>query len=144
MSIRKVQCVIYRYDPEMKILVLHYSPPRSYWENLTGKVEDGENDFECITREMLEECSIPSSKIEDIVKIHKFQFSTGKESVEENIYAVRVASDTKVDISCNPEMEHDIYRWVTPARAMDMLNWDEMKMAVKLLLELRGEPLISS
>ncbi|MCL4314150.1 MAG: NUDIX domain-containing protein [Candidatus Thermoplasmatota archaeon] len=144
MNIRKVQCLIYRYNPDLQILLLHYSPPRSYWENLTGKVESGETDFECIRREILEECSIDSGEIEDVVRINSFQYSRDGSIIQENVYAVMISAEAQVDISGNPEMEHDRYKWVKPAKAIDLLKWDQMRKAVEILMELKGEYITSS
>ncbi len=139
----KIQLVIYRDNPSMEVLVLHYSPPRSYWENLTANMEESESEMECLHRELLEECNIPEDKMLEVIRLGKFEFQKSGLNYVESVFAVKVHCSVKVDISFNPDMEHDRFKWVKPAQAMEMVKWDHMKESVAKIAELSFESIPS-
>ncbi len=139
----KIQAVIYRPSVGMEFLLLHYTHPRSYWENLTANVENGESDVEAIVREMQEECGIKPEMILDLVDLGLFHYEKAGTGYREHMYGVKVKPETVVDISGNPEMEHDKFKWAKPEKAISMLKWQHMKDAVRNLSELCLEPISS-
>ncbi|MCL5800304.1 MAG: NUDIX domain-containing protein [Candidatus Thermoplasmatota archaeon] len=139
----KIQAVIYRPSDGMEFLLLHYTNPRSYWENLTANVEDGESDVEAIIREMQEECGIKPEMILDLVYLGLSHYEKAGTGYREHIYGVKVKHETVVDISGNPEMEHDKFKWARPGMAISMLKWQHMKDAVRDLSELCLQPIFS-
>ena len=92
------------------------------WECVTGRVDQGEGFDEAVVREVREEIG---AKAEPLYILGTTHFYRGT-AVPENeligiIYLCTMADSTPITISD----EHDEYRWLTGAQALDMLVGDD-------------------
>lgn len=80
------------------------------WEFPGGKLDPGETPQECLKRELLEELNI-ETEIEEF--ICSSEFTCGEKSIKLLAYRVSyVSGEIKI-------VDHEEYRWVTPAQFKD-------------------------
>ncbi|EQC44816.1 NUDIX pyrophosphatase [Bacteriovorax sp. Seq25_V] len=131
---RKVQVVVFRkQDNEFYCLLLKTNPERgSFWQNVTGSVDDGEDFETAAKRELFEETGIKSN-----VTLLDYQiefFDRWKRNVLEKCYFA-ISNTDKIQISVE---EHTDYEWVpvneiTPTNFKFETNYEAFKRAMKCL-----------
>ncbi len=122
--------MIYRRDPALEFLLLHYAPPKNYWQSLTGNVEEGEEETSALKREIHEETGLPTGEIMEVRKMGRFEFSVRGRAFSETVYAVRVRGKSGIDLSINPDHEHNAYGWFRPETASRLVRWDQARSAI--------------
>jgi lipoyl(octanoyl) transferase len=108
---RKVQVVIiYQGQPGGELLLLQTSERRGgFWQNVTGKVEEGEDLKSAAQRELQEETGI---LFEVLPLDHHFIFRAhGREVLEEHSFLCLVLGERPVIIT-DPQ-EHQNHRWIS-------------------------------
>jgi 8-oxo-dGTP pyrophosphatase MutT (NUDIX family) len=106
-----------------EILVVHRSPEDGgYWHLVSGGIEAGETAAEAAVRELFEE-----TQLEATVEPLGFAFSYEQIRVE--------AFVTEAPAGWEPVLdgEHDGYRWVSAAEAVELLYWPEPREIVGML-----------
>ncbi len=105
---RKVQVVVFRKsNNKIYCLLLKTKPERgSFWQNITGSVDEGETFVDAAKRELFEETGIHShvSQIDYQIEF----FDRWKRNVVEKCY---FAFSDSPDILISPD-EHTEYKWV--------------------------------
>lgn len=112
---RKAQVVLVALDPErhsFSFLLMKTNEKRgSFWQNVTGKIEDEETFEEGALREAMEETGFEVDLIVDIVDLnlaHEFT-DERKRNVHEKSFLIIL--DQKWDIKLDPK-EHGDFKWI--------------------------------
>lgn len=113
MKKRKAQAVIFYCAENNKkhFLLLRMNESRNgYWQNVTGKVEEGESFEEGAIREAIEETNLELENIKSISNLEfRFEFhdTWGKDAVEE-VFVIEAFKKwtVKIDLS-----EHQDFKW---------------------------------
>ncbi len=139
MDMTQVECVVFRREGEqLRFLLLKRTEEKGgFWQPVCGKVEPGETLLDACHRELKEEAGIREGDIIRTVEdVHRFrmtrQYLTGKpvEPVEEHAFAFEVAN-TKIDITMNPDREHEAARWAGYEEALRLLKWEDNREAFR-------------
>jgi len=136
---RSVQVWIWRRDrEETTVLLLKRSPDHGdFWQPVTGMIEAGETPAAAAVREVGEETGI-RGRVTDLDYVRDFrierEYLPGGGGIRpwinrEHAFEMHVERD-HVTLS---EDEHEDYRWVTPERAKELLEWDGNKNALERL-----------
>lgn len=136
MTQRKVQCWIFSKtaDGTEQCLLLRTNAARgSFWQPVTGTVEDHEGFFEAACREPLEETGF-SFKAPPQDTGFEFEFSSRFGEALERVFVLEVAEP--VPPKLDPR-EHQDYQWTTPAKALGLLrfpsNVEGLKQSYRLV-----------
>jgi 8-oxo-dGTP pyrophosphatase MutT (NUDIX family) len=112
---KKAQVVLAAIDQvghSFHFLLLQTNERRgSFWQNVTGKIEDGETFEEGALREAIEETCLKLESIVDIISLGlKYEFVDQRErKVHEESFLIIM--DKKWEIKIDPE-EHQAFKWV--------------------------------
>ncbi len=108
MKVKIPQKAIIKKDD--KYLILHRSPKAkvfpNYWDFPGGKLEPGEEPFDGIEREVMEETGI---KIKAKKVLGKYEMEYKGDWLKFVVYQVDVLSELKIELS----HEHTEYKWLT-------------------------------
>ncbi len=145
---RKVEVSVFVTEPKLEFLALHTAPDRgSFWQDVFGKIETGESLLDGAKRELLEETGISKDNIKALFEIPKKYFEgQDKRKIKERIlyhcdavFCCCLKSKAGVDISKNPDKEHDDFKWVSPKEAFSIFGWQTTKDIINALLLMRLE-----
>ena len=152
-----IQIQVYGYrqtEDKIEYLLLKRIPEKGgNWQACTGGLEDGETLQACALRELAEETTI--TEVQSLYgPYHIFQFTEKgfyeailKEenvnisevedgvTITEFVWGAKITSDEKIDLTKNIYPEHDEYKWCSYEEAMDLLYWENGKVALKILHE---------
>ena len=133
--VRKIQVIIFRKNPNLEILMLKVIPERGgFWQCVTGKVEEGEDEMDAAFREVREETGISGDKVKHVLKdIYSFDYSTNNKK-HETVFGFEVFPDTEIDMTKNVYMEHTEYAWFSPEKAIEISSFDSQKQSILHLL----------
>ncbi|MFX1311183.1 MAG: NUDIX pyrophosphatase [Promethearchaeota archaeon] len=128
-----VQVFLFTRKPEFKVLVLKRTKERGgFWQPLSGGVEEGENIYNTIKREILEETGIKVIKnIYDLDYSFDFKAPISRKWMRDICFGVEL--DNLYDIKLSNE--HDEYRWCNEKEARKLLKWKYNVIAFKILLK---------
>jgi len=123
---RKAQVVLAAIDEpsqSFQILLLQTNEKRGlFWQNVTGKIDDGETFEEGGLREAMEETQLKIEAIVDIVDLglsYSFTDTRGRK-VQEKCFLIIL--DRKWDVKIDPH-EHASHKWVS----LQQINEDSVK-----------------
>ena len=110
---KKAQVVVFRIeDNKTYVLLLQTNPERgSFWQNVTGSVDEGETFHEGAARELKEETGLDSETNEISDLIFEFHDRWGKDVTEKNYWCI---TDSR-DISISNE-EHQSFKWIETSK----------------------------
>lgn len=115
MKIKIPQKAIIKKDD--KYLILHRSPNEKshpdFWDFPGGKLEPGEDPFDGVEREVMEENGI-KSKAEKVLGIYEMEYKG--DWLKFVVYKVKVLSDLNVKLSD----EHTEYKWLDKDKILKM------------------------
>ena len=144
---RSVQVVIFTNSTgEREFLLLERMVHNhTFWQAVTGSLEEGESHKQAAVREVLEETSIVCREEElidlqltnvfEIAPAWRAKFSPGTTHNEEVCFALQVEKhNIKLDAR-----EHIAFVWVNYATAYEMLYWESNKKAFHALQNLLDE-----
>lgn len=139
MKKRKVQVVICVKElgiPQFLLLQMN-AKRNSYWQNVTGSVEDDESFQEAAMRESQEETGIEDKNILTFSELEiSFNFiDQWKNDVLEKVYLLECKN--KWDVSIDPN-EHQQFKWITLNELNSNIvhyssNFEAIKCAIKYL-----------
>ena len=127
-----VSCFL-EYNDE--ILLLHrqdHKPEGNTWGVPAGKVDEGEEIYETIVREIREETGfeIPDKEIKHFTKLYvkypNYDFIY-------HIYSTKL--DKKQEVNINPN-EHKNFKWTTPKNALSMNLIEDLDKCIELFYNL--------
>jgi dATP pyrophosphohydrolase len=133
-----VQVLVYIARPAnggWEYLILHRVPKLdSFWQGVTGGVEEGEQLEETARREVLEETGFASLELEQIDYSYTFpvkaewrgSYGPGVNEIQEYVFLARVESGEPA-----LSWEHDAMRWCGLEAALELLTWPENKGALR-------------
>ncbi len=106
---KKAQVVVFRVENNKTyVLLLQTNPERgSFWQNVTGSVDEGEDFVEGAVRELKEETGIVSQTNEISDLVFEFHDRWGKDVTERNYWCVTDSSEVNIS-----KEEHQNYKWV--------------------------------
>lgn len=135
----KVQVWIFTRSPKPQVLIFRTNPTRgSFWQPITGWVDEGESLAEAALREACEETgrdSLPQPV--DLGFGFEFESRHGK-TARESVFAVEVAEAFTVRLDPS---EHSGARWCAPAEALIELKFESNQESLKKLLTVAQIPL---
>ncbi len=134
--IRKIQVIIFRKNPNLEILMLKVIPERGgFWQCVTGKVEEGEDEVDAAFREVKEETGISSDKVKHVLKdIYSFEYLKNNRKIHETVFGFEVFPDIVIDMTKNVYKEHTEYCWLSPEKAIAISSFDSQKQSIIHLL----------
>lgn len=104
----------------------------SFWQPVTGGVEDGESLTQAVDRELREETGI-EEYLRLINDVYYFEFDTEEYGIlKEYVFGVEVAPDINAKLS----PEHTEMKWCTLEESLALLKYDTNKTALKNLISL--------
>lgn len=135
-AIRKIQVIIFRKNPNMEILMLKVIPERGgFWQCVTGKVEEGEEEMDAAFREVREETGISGDKVKHVLKdIYSFEYLKNNRKIHETVFGFEVFPDIEIDTTNNVYTEHTEYAWLSPEKAIETSSFDSQKQSILHLL----------
>ena len=135
--IRKIQVIIFRKNPNLEILMLKVIPERGgFWQCVTGKVEEGEDEVDAAFREVKEETGISSDKVKHVLKdIYSFEYLKNNRKIHETVFGFEVFPDIGIDTTKNVYKEHTEYAWFSPEKAIEISSFDSQKQSILHLLK---------
>ncbi len=138
---RKAQVVICGYDAQSQslcYLLLQTNQKRGeYWQNVTGKIDEGESFEEGALREVIEETKLDPHWIINFIDLnlsHEF-IDDKKRDVHENSFLVLV--DRTFAVTIDPH-EHMNYRWIRNVSrevVKHLGNFEALEKAQKIIGE---------
>lgn len=106
---KKAQVIVIS-KPLKKILLLQTNKERgSFWQNITGSIDNGESYLQGASRELLEETGITSKDLIDLKLKSTFFDRWGKDVVEKSFLCI-IEDTVKIEIDSS---EHQNYKWVS-------------------------------
>ena len=127
---RKIQAVVIRKRDMKEVLLLRYTPPKSYWETITGNVNRNESVEEGLKRELMEEISLGDTDLIKTSYLSSFEYEKNKNHYKEDIFLVEVSRNFIPDIGHNPDGEHNAYGWFSSEEALRLVPWQNMKDSI--------------
>lgn len=116
------------YREEKQVYYLLLKRVRSFWQSLTGGLEEGETLKEGLLRELEEETGF--SNVKHVLEhVDFFQFRGGNLWQSEYVFGIELAKKEQPRLS----EEHEEFRWVDFETALEMLEWDTNKESLKKL-----------
>lgn len=130
---QKTQGVLYTLvDGAPRFLILKRSPEEGgYWQPLTGSVEEGETELECLKRELEEEIGLSASAAEFTDVIYEFDWAYENVRYHEFVRGVKIDLDATIVLS----EEHDEYKWCDLEEALDLLKHESNKHGFRTITE---------
>jgi len=134
---RKIQVAVYTFNPDPHFLLLKTIPSdESFWQNVTGAIEDGETPEQAAYRELEEETGIGKDMILDFRQLFSFKYRGRRDmEVEETVFSANVKKDTSVDITKNVYPEHETFRWCPAHEAKKLMKWETNSKAIEAVME---------
>jgi len=133
---KKVQCWIFAKDQQSKAepvcLLLKTNEARgSFWQPVTGSVDDGEDFPEAALREAIEETGLHFSQ-SVIDTGYEFEFNSRFGPAKERVYALVI--DKKSTPQLDPH-EHRSFQWLAPHQAQALLQFPSNKAGLSAALK---------
>ena len=118
---KKVQVWVYRrIQGGLEVLLLLTRPDRgSFWQPITGSVEEGEELLVAAARELHEETGMGAGAIPFSLR-KDFSFEKNGKMVREYGYVVQAPASAGIRLDSK---EHVKLQWVSPEEARDMLRY---------------------
>jgi dihydroneopterin triphosphate diphosphatase len=141
---RSIQVVVFSEETSHRSYLMLRRLPGfgSFWQTVTGSLEEGESHVQAAVREVREETGVDVRE-EDLIDLglrHRFEiaeqwrsrFAPGTTHNEETCFALPVTTE---EVVIDP-LEHDSFEWVDYETAIGMAHWESTKRALTAVHEL--------
>ena len=136
---RKVEVFLFRKTKKCYqfLLLKRTKKSGSFWQPITGRVEEHESIIHAAKREIFEETGI--KKIKKLTR-EVYSFTLKKKPYpQEHVFGAEAAKSVKVSLDKNICKEHDRYKWVPYKEAIKLLKWRENKKGLNKLHEILNQ-----
>ena len=119
----------------LELLLMRRSPGRplpGLWQGVSGSLEDGERIAAGALRELHEETGFRDQAIEsfyDLDLVNQFHWPSVDAIVTAAVFGARVPAASEPTLS----IEHDAYRWLGPAGALELVVWPAYRSAIEVI-----------
>ena len=138
---KKVQVWILHLDEHGRVgrVLLFYTRPDrdlvrgSYWQPVTGSVDDGETLIQAAFREAYEESGIELPQIEALDFVFEFEGRWGRR--EEHVFFAKITGNLdlfEIQIDSN---EHIHFEWVSVEQVSERLAFDSNRLAFSKIIK---------
>lgn len=145
----QLECIVFRKKENThEFLLLKRIPQKGgFWQPPCGGLEkEDRSKLDAAYRELFEEANITQKDVLKVFKdvdsfeINKHYF-TGEPipAITEYVYGFEISSSIPISIHNNPYPEHDQFVWVTFEKALELLKWDNNKVALTKLNKRLGK-----
>ncbi len=137
-----VGCII-EHEATGKILCLRRERAnylKGEWELMYGRIDQHEELFEALRREVWEEVGITEFEIKRLLRL--WHFYRGEKSVDTEIHGYTfhcVVKNQEITLST----EHSAYKWVTPQEALELITVAGVREDVRFFIENRNNSKIA-
>ena len=127
----------------VEILLMRRAPGRvlpGLWQGVSGSIEDGERIAVAAWRELAEETGFAGAAIEalyDLDLVNQFHWPRVDAVISAAVFGARVGATADPVLST----EHDAFRWVSPAEALDLVVWPAYRTAIEVVARDLADPL---
>ena len=135
----QVQGILYRkISGDIQYLLLKRTQEKeSFWQPVTGGLEEGETKVQALKREVWEETGI-KNVVRIVQNVDYFEypdahFIKGYDFIKEYVFGVEVDPNERIALDGK---EHSQFRWCNFKEALELLKWDENKKALSRLNEI--------
>lgn len=129
-----VGCIM-QHEPTGKVLCLLRDGAdyqKGEWELMYGRIDQHEELFEALQRELMEETGIAEFRVERLLRV--WHFYRGEKSPETEIHGFTFHCVTQSQhVVLSPE--HSEYRWVDPAEALELIQIHGIREDLRFFLE---------
>ena len=127
-----VQVFLYTRNPDFKILILNGSQERGgFWQPITGGIEEGENTYDTIKREVFEETGFQDiEKVYDLDYTFTYKAPISRKWMKDICFGVLIDKIFEVCLSD----EHEEYIWCNEKETKQILKWKYYLIALDKLL----------
>ncbi len=142
-KVRKVQIVVLHHNKKTAqtfLLLLKTNKKRgSFWQNVTGGVDKGEDFKQAAYREVEEETGLKKKKVSKLISLFDFDFINERYACEchEKVYLLITFSEHDVKID---KKEHDEFQWFNffdyPKK---LLKYESNQQAIEMAKEIISE-----
>ncbi len=125
-----VGCIM-EHGPTGKILCLlrdRANYQKGEWELMYGRIDQHEELFEALRREVKEETGLEGFTIERLLRVWHFYRGEKKPETEIHGFTFYCVSETQ---NVTLSTEHSEYRWVSPQEALNLITIDGVKEDIK-------------
>ena len=119
----------------LELLLMRRSPGRplaGLWQGVSGSLEDGERIAAGALRELHEETGFGGDAIEsfyDLDLVNQFHWPAVDAIISAAVFGARVGAAGEPTLSS----EHDAYRWLAPADALELIVWPAYRSAIEVI-----------
>jgi dATP pyrophosphohydrolase len=119
----------------LEILLMRRAPGRvlpGLWQGVSGSIEPGERIAAAARRELAEETGFDEPIVEafyDLDLVNQFHWPSVDAVISAAVFGARVGAYADPILS----VEHDAFRWVTPADALDLVVWPAYRTAIEVI-----------
>ncbi len=140
-KVKKAQVVLAAYDQDgqgFQFLLLQTNQKRGeFWQNVTGKIEEGETFEEGGLREAIEETQLRVESILDIIDLGLTYHFTDQRNRLVDEKSFLIVLDEKWHVKIDPK-EHQGFKWISIAQAKEGIvkhasNFETLLKATHLL-----------
>jgi 8-oxo-dGTP diphosphatase len=136
-----VGCVM-EHAPSGKILCLQRdraSFQKGEWELMYGRIDQYEELFEALRREVKEETGLEGFAIKRLLRVWHFYRGEKKAETEIHGFTFHCQIDNQ---DVNLSSEHSDFRWVDPNEALELIQVDGIKEDVRFFMQHKNDPAI--
>ncbi len=137
---RKVQVIPFSTKHGISILMFKTVPKRGgFWQCVTGKIDEGEDELKAAYREFREETTINESQVKNHLDVHSFNYRKNGQEFLEKVYAFEIDRNAEINLERNVYPEHTSFEWLAPEEAMKRAGFQSQAASISRLVQILAE-----